>query len=149
MASDAGSSREDDVVEGQACELGADLWTASDHRALTLVEMLTDEPLEKRRDLGNDLRGLDHGAVPGGKDPGQRQDRRVDREVPGAENAHDPFGLILDPRTGAEKVSGNITFRLSMRIHFLTLSRACWIPLITDITSDMRDWCRERLPKSR
>ena len=108
---------EQQVVERQAGEVSTDLRSTGDHGNLCGVE-------GRREDLRHDLRGcrrvlrrLDEAAVARREYPRQRRKGEVDGKVPGADDAHDPEGLVLDAGFGAEQIQRKGTGLALLRLH--------------------------------
>jgi hypothetical protein len=96
------------------------------------------------------FRRLDHCAIAGSQHAGQWRERQVDREIPGADDADDAFGLVVYFGLGAEKAenAGRGARRRSVFIQRVRCCRACLSGPIEEATSANAVTWLERAPKS-
>ncbi|MCY1434340.1 hypothetical protein D9M71_503990 [compost metagenome] len=91
------------VIKRQASEcLGAG-HLAAEHCHLVFVEYLGEHLLQHLTAVWRIFRHFDHCPVAGRQGCHQRAQGQVQREVPGADDAHHTLGLVLDPGLVAEK----------------------------------------------
>ena len=96
----------------------------------------------------NSLR-LDHHAIAGGEDAGERREGQVEREIPRADDADDALGLVFDISLGAEQVQRKrSTLRFSRFIHLREVLLGVLQRADRAATSVNSDWWPERWPKS-
>ena len=107
QAADRRAAGEEDMVELEPGELGADLRVAGHHGDLVFVIELAQHGGEQLRRCWRELGRLQHDAIAGGDRRRKRRERERHRIVPGRDDADDAERLIDDSvRTGKEHHGG-------------------------------------------
>ena len=131
------------VIERQFAERPRHFHAAGCDMQFVRIEALLDKMRKEVRRGRRMLGGLEHRDIAGSKNPGQRGQHQIDREVPRPDHTHHAKRLILHLRAGTQEPQRqprNRVLRLSSFIQRRTLRRACASICWVTNTSAIRLW---------